>query len=227
MAAVLHPPNKLPAASRVAAGCYIDFEGFAANEHSASPPPVLVGLYRKNEEGTFQFQQVVFTKEYRWAAEAAGVEHEVLYCPDRLGFMKDLCDSLRGSKPLFAYSEYELRVIERQVGHRITKRYRNVRSIARRWLNQPDRGYPKPADNSLRSVAQVMGIPLEKKLERGGVTARLRAVREYSASRIRWESAPQKVKRQWREILMHNHWDVLATYQVMVHMRPIDHVADQ
>ena len=87
-------------------------------------------------------------------------------------------------KPLFAFSEHELKVIEKRVGHKITKRYRNVRTIAKRWLSKRKGDHPQPKALCLRDIASAMGIDLESKLPEGGVTKRLREVRDYSSSAI-------------------------------------------
>lgn len=198
----------------IRSGCYIDFEGFAGNEHQSSPPPVLIGILRDG-----QFRQVVFTKQYRWAAEESGVEHEVEFCSDRAAFLKELVATVKGSSPLFAYSEHERTVIENQVGHKITKRYRNVRSIASRWFNQQRDGHPKPETNALRDVAETLEIPMIRKLKVGGVTERLRKVSSHSSSEKKWTEAPKSIRAAWREVLEHNRCDVEATFEIMKRLR--------
>lgn len=212
-----HPSSRVPAGRQILAGCYIDFEGFAGNEHRTSPPPVLIGMYRGGE-----FKQIVFTACYRWAAEDPGVDHDVSLRLDRDAFIEELVDSAGMNKPLFAYSEYELRVIEKCVGHRITRRYRNVRSIAKTWLNKQAGRYPTPTTFALVDVAESMGIALNLKLPEGGVTSRLREVRDFSSSSKRWSSAPAKIRNKWREVLEHNRSDVTAIREMMMHMRQID-----
>ena len=211
-----HPPSQLPSLKKIESGCFIDFEGFAGNEHRTSPPPVLIGLFRDG-----LFQQFVFTADYRWAAEDAGVDHEVVYHPDRDTFLQQLAASAGLSRPLFAYSEHELKVIERIVGHRITRRYRNVRSIVKRWLSRrDDRGAP-PESLALSDVSRSMGIRLRSKLPQGGVTSRLREVRGFAASRKKWAEAPPQIKKMWREVLFHNRSDVFAIHEMMHRMRQV------
>jgi hypothetical protein len=205
-------PNK----RKILAGCYIDFEGFAPNEHRATPPPVLIGIYREGE-----FKQVVFTGAYRWAAsdqEFGNVHYE----SDRKQYLKELADSTSKGKPLFAYSEHEKNVIEHQIGHQITARYKNVRKIAKSYFNRyPDR-FPEAgsiAENSLSAVTQVLGFKLKHKLPRGGVTKRLRNVRQFSDSRKKWAAAPDGIKQQWREVLLHNREDAMCLFDILMALR--------
>jgi hypothetical protein len=211
------PSSELPSRRQILNGFYIDFEGFARSEHRASPPPVLIGVYRDGH-----FRQVVFTRAYRWAAEDPGVEHDVSFCENRDAFLKELVGSVRIKRPLFAFSEHELRVIKGHLGYGITKRYRNVRSIAKRWLNQRVDRYPSPEAFALRDIVRSMGITLECRLPEGGVTSRLRAVREHGSSKRRWAAAPERVRRKWRQVLTHNRSDVLGIRDMMLRMREIE-----
>jgi hypothetical protein len=206
--------NKLPAKSKILAGCYIDFEGFAGNEYQMSPPPVLIGIYRDGE-----FKQVVFTEKYRWAAKQAGVDHEVSFHADRTTLLKELAASVSASKPLFGYTEHELAVIEKLLGHKITKRYRNARAIASRWFNKHGDLYQKPKTFALVDVAMSLGVTLDAKLPKGGVTSRLRSVGNYSSSKRKWESAPPSVRREWQEVLEHNRFDVMSMLEILSFMR--------
>ena len=212
-----HPSSSLPLKQKISSGCFIDFEGFGRNEYRTSPPPVLIGMYRNDK-----FEQVVFTAAYSWAAKDSGVAHTVSFCEGRDAFLKGLADSAGVSKPLFAYSEHELRVIEKCVRHKITKRYRNVRSISARWLNRQGDAYPTPQTLALVDVSESMGISLRFKLPEGGVTSRLREVRAWSSSQTKWAEAPREIREMWREILNHNRSDVLGIRDMMFYMRQIE-----
>ena len=166
------PSSKLPIANKVLAGCFIDFEGFAGNEHQTSPPPVLLGVFNQDESG--EFKQIVFTSEYRWAANDPGVDHEVIFNPNRDQFLRDLVGSLRKSKPLFAFSEHELNVIRKHVGFDISERYRNVRAVAKKWLNKRGEDYPKPKSYCLRDMAEARGLSIDSKLQSGSASGRER-----------------------------------------------------
>ena len=217
--------------SKIANGVYIDFEGFA-NPHQRFPPPVLLGLHCAREGKSFDegFHQVVYTKAFRWAAEDAGVPHQVAYCEDREGFLRNLVEQSGKSKPLFAFTEHEFGFLEELMGGIVRRRYRNVRLIAKRWCNREvAKGKceaqfldVKPIDWSLREIAEAMGFPLTGKLPRGGVTERLRQVKEHSKSRARWESAPDSVHIAWNEILEHNREDVRLLYDIMNQIRPAE-----
>ncbi len=211
-----HPPTSLPERSVIDAGCYIDFEGFAPNEHAASPPPILIGIYNREENGNFV--QVVFNKEYRWAAEEAGVPHEVVYEPDRKAFLTRLMRSTRTTRPFFAYSEHELRVLSKTLNRRqqsIVRRYKNVRSIGRRWLGKHSDNYERPKTHDLNSVAAAMGFTPPLQFPKGGMTARLRMVREHSSTKKGWNDAPKAVHKAWKELLFYNESDVMTMYKIM------------
>jgi len=215
-----HPRTTLPDQEIVDAGCYIDFEGFAPNEHAASPPPVLIGIYNREQKG--QFVQVVFNKEYRWATEEAGVPHEVVYGPNRKDFLQTLRSSTRLWRPFFAYREHELKVLTRllqQPPQRIVRRYKNVRSIARHWLGGHSENYERPETHDLHSVAAAMGITPSLQFPKGGMTARLRMVREHSGTKRGWKEAPKQVRNAWKEVLLYNQSDVLTMHKIMQHMR--------
>ena len=205
--------KRLPTIQKIDAGCYIDFEGFAPNEHAASPPPVLVGIFRDG-----LFKQVVFTQAYRWAAKDPGVEHLVEYCGDRGSFLKELADSTSGSKPLFAFSEHERTVIKKEIVHDIEKRFSDVRAIAKRFFNKYPDAFKEPQainEHSLKNVAAKVGLSLAQKLEKGGMTCRLREVREYSKSAKKWAAAPDSVRRSWREVLEHNRVDTTCLIEIL------------
>ncbi len=217
--ATQHPPTSLPHQETVDAGCYIDFEGFAPNKKSTSPPPVLMGIYNREENGNFV--QVVFNKDYRWAAQDSGVPHEVIYKPDRKAFLATLMSSTRTKRPFFAYSEHELTVLSKILNRRptdIVPRYKNVRSIAKRWLNERSAIYEQPETHDFNSVAAALGITPSLQLPKGGMTARLRMVREYSGTKAGWKNAPNATREAWKELLLYNQSDVMTMHKIMQHM---------
>lgn len=214
-----HPPTRLPERAVIDAGCYIDFEGFAPNEHSASPPPVLIGIYNREQGG--DFVQVVFNEQYRRAAEDAGVSHEVVYERDREDFLSTLMSSTRRNRPFFAYSEHELTVLSKILNRRptdIVRRYKNVRSIAKRWLNERTTIYEQPKTHDFNSVAAALGITPPLQFPKGGMTARLRMVREHSGTKSGWKKAPRATRKAWKELLLYNRSDVMTMHEIMQHM---------
>jgi hypothetical protein len=66
--------NKLPGKKAIEQGFYIDFESFRGKK------PVLIGIYTPMDK---HFRQVVFTKAYRFAAEASSSKYSVTYEKDR------------------------------------------------------------------------------------------------------------------------------------------------
>jgi hypothetical protein len=202
-------------------GCYIDFEGFAGHKNRRLRPPILLGIY--NRDGNQHFRQVVFNKDFRWAAEAPGDEQSIDFCNDRDAFLKHLMKkSIRKKKPLFAFTEHELKVINKHLQQNIVRRFRNVRSITQRWFNSRGDGSITPPSWDLAEAAKTTGITLSSKLAIGGVTSRFREVREYSCSKRKWATAPRAIRKKWREILKHNKSDVMSIYEMMMVMRGLD-----
>ena len=196
------------------------------------------------------FRQFVFTEKFRYAGEDARADHLVEYLPDRDGFLEKLVEKSGFGNPVFAYSEYEFNQLTHQLAKQFEKegteelasgsaeklelikqraearaskqlgrRYRNVKLIAARWCrnNIPD---DLPGEWSLHELAQAMGLSVTKKLPRGGVTSRLRLVKEYSGSKRRWEGAPSKARKAWLEVLQHNLADVKLIFEMMNRIRP-------
>jgi len=162
--------------------------------------------------------QVVFTNEYRWAAEAPGVAHAVAYEPDRKGFLATLMSSTRTRRPFFAYSEHELKVLSKILKRSqptIVPRYKNVRSIAKRWLNERSAIHGQLENHDLNSVAAAMDITPPLQFPKGGMTARLRMVRKHSSTKKGWNNAPTAVHTAWKELLFYNESDVMTMYKIM------------
>lgn len=205
--------NNLPKRDIIDAGCYIDFEGFAGNEYQKFPQPILIGVFRGRN-----FRQFVFTKRYRWAALDPDVSHLVEYRPDRAEYLSELAKSTSKAKPLFAFSEYEKNIIEFQCKHKITKRYKNVLGISKKRFNSRPEAFPKRSSdnpNTLVEITKTLGISIPEKLAKGGVTSRLRDVRNYSYSRQKWAKAPAEIKKKWREVLEHNRSDCECLYEIL------------
>ena len=168
-----------------------------------------------------EFVQVVFNKQYRWAVQDSGVSHEVVYEPDRKGFLTTLMSSTRTARPFFAYSEHDLEVLSKILKRRrqtIVPRYKNVRSIAKRWLSERSESNQQPAKNDLNAVVEAMGITPPVQFATGGMTARLRMVREHSNTKSGWKKAPKAVRKAWRELLLYNQSDVMTMHKIMQHM---------
>jgi hypothetical protein len=209
--------NNLPSSEMIDSGCYIDFEGFGRNEYQKSPSPILIGIFKDGN-----FKQIVFTKEYRWAALDPNVKHLVEYIPNRSQYLSKLVNSIRVKAPLFAYSDYEKNVITNQIGYSIDKRYRNVLSIYKRFRNKKRGSCPLTSPNekdTLIRTTKTLGISLPKKLGKNGVADRLREVRNYSRSRVSWASAPKEVRKKWAEILEHNRSDCICLYDILKKLR--------
>jgi hypothetical protein len=209
--------NNLPRIDIIDAGCYIDFEGFAGNEHQKFPPPILLGVFRGGN-----FRQIVFTEKYRWAALDPGVSHLVEYRPDRSEYLSELAKSTSLNKPLFAFSEYEKNIIEFQAKHKITKRYKNVLGISKKRFNKQPEAFPNRSSNkpnTLMEITKTLGVSVPEKLAKGGVTIRLRDVRDYSHSRKAWAKAPFGIKKKWCEVLEHNRSDCECLYEILKVLR--------
>lgn len=209
--------NNLPKRDIIDAGCYIDFEGFAGNKYQKFRPPILLGVFRGGN-----FRQIVFTEKYRCAALDPGVSHLVEYCPDRAEYLSELAKSTSPNKPLFAFSEYEKDIIEFQAKHKITKRYRNVLGISKERFNKQPEAFPKRSSdnpNTLVEITKTLGISAPEKLAEGGVTSRLKDVRNYSYSRQKWAEAPAEIKKKWREVLEHNRSDCECLYEILKVLR--------
>ena len=213
------PSKKFPSKKRISDGIYIDVEGFAGNEFRTHPPPVLVGIF--NWHRSKEFQQVVFTADYRWAAENPGVNHAVTYDPNRNKSLEKIVASSTMSKPLFAYSEHEQRILRNELGLNVTKRYKNVRSISKAWFNRHSCDITGPESGTLVDLAKTLGLDVNAKLEKGGITDRLRSVRNYSKSKKHWRTAPKSVKDKWTEVLEHNRLDVLLMREVMLKLHEL------
>lgn len=214
------PSKRLPSMLQIDKGCYIDFEGFAGNEHQAYPPPILVGVWNQSEDGIFK--QYVFTSAYRWAAEDSGIRHQVVFVEDRELFLRRLVESTKVSKPLFAFSEYERTVIKNVIGMSISKRYKNVRSITKAWYSRNQGDFSAPASWKLMEIARGLEIDTGRKLQKGGVTDRFRLVREFSKSKRCWATAPLSIKEKWRELLEHNKTDVMLCHQIATKLRRLN-----
>ena len=146
----------------------------------------------------------------------------MVYEPDRKGFLTRLMSSTRTTRPFFAYSEHELRVLSQILNRRqqsIVRRYKNVRSIARHWLGEHSDNYERPETHDLNSVAAAMGITPPLQFPKGGMTARLRMVREHSGTKRGWKEAPKQVRNAWKEVLLYNQSDVMTMHKIMQHMR--------
>jgi hypothetical protein len=217
----------LPSAEKIDRGIFIDVEGFAKNSHRLYQPPVLIGVLRRGKDGVETFEQVVFNEAYRYAAEDPGVAHRVRFEPDRVAYLRELLASSRRSAPLFAFSEHELDVLERETGVNPAPRYRNVRTIAKRWLRRH-----APQDRVLRNaslfeIATAMGHPMPEKLPRGGVTAGLRKTATHAKSAKKWHAAPDDVRFSWQQVLEHNRADVRAIKALMAAMAASRQIAHQ
>jgi len=70
-------------------------------------------------------------------------------------------------------------------------------------------------EHSLKNVAAKVGLSLTQKLEKGGMTRRLREVREYSQSAKKWAAAPDSARRSWREVLEHNRVDTTCLIEIL------------
>ena len=219
-----HPPSKLPSQNVISSGCYVDFEGFAPRKDEkgrsgAKRPPTLIGIW--NMEQKKEFVQVVFNAKYRWAALTSDVQHEVLYKPDRKVFLTALLGSSRKRKPIFAFSEHELNVISETIGREpqtIISRYKNVRSIAKRWLRERSSDYSQPDTHDLISVAKAVGLNPPVQFRKGEMTERLRLVGEYSSTKSGWQRAPKRIREAWRELLRYNQSDVMTMHELMQYM---------
>ena len=212
----------IPTTDRIFKGTHIDFESFGSNQYSTHPPPVLIGLLK---EGVFK--QVVFTQDYKWAAKDSGVGHDVEFFSDRNAFLLQMLKATSSvNRPLFAYSIHEKRVIRDLLNQNIESRYRNVKRLAETEINRrrkrspsafPD--VPSEIPNNLEGLAQALGISVQYKLPKGGVTSRLRELRHYSKSEKAWKEAPKKARKAWAEVLRHNKEDVCILPKILLKLK--------
>ncbi len=218
-------PNYIPKKDKILKGTHIDFEGFGRNQYSAHPHPVLIGLLR---EGVFK--QVVFTQDYKGAAKDSGVEHDVEFFPNRNEYLLQMLEGVSSvNRPLFAYSVHEKIVISKLLNQNIDRTYRNVKRLAEAEINRR-RSRPTGAllevpdiiPNTLEGLAEALGIPMQHKLPRGGVTSRLRQVSKYSKSQKAWEKAPKKVRKAWIEVLRHNKEDVCVLPEILFKLKKVN-----
>ena len=123
-------------------------------------------------------------------------------------------------------SDAELERAKAQIIKKIADRYRNVKSLAESEINRrrsrsrgalPD--VPEKIPNTLEGLAEALGIPMQHKLPRGGVTSRLSQVNEYSKSQKAWERAPKKVRKAWIEVLKHNKDDVCILPEILLKLK--------
>ena len=215
-------PNYIPKNDKIHKGTHIDFESFGRNQYSTHPPPVLIGLLR---EGVFK--QVVFTQDYKGAAKDSGVEHNVEFFPNRNEYLLQMLEGVSSvNRPLFAYSIHEQSVISKLLNQNIDRSYKNVKSLAEAEINRrrsrSPGAFPDVSEiipSTLEGLAEALGIPMQHKLPRGGVTSRLRQVSEYSKSQKAWEKAPKKVRKAWIEVLKHNKEDVCILPKILLKLK--------
>lgn len=68
-------------------------------------------------------------------------------------------------------------------------------------------------------ITKTLGVSIPEKLPKGGVTSRLRDVRDYSHTRQAWANAPAGIKKKWREVLEHNRSDCECLHEVLTALR--------
>ena len=218
-------PDYIPRNDKIHKGTHIDFESFGRNQYSTHPPPVLIGFLREGG-----FKQVVFTQDYKWAAKDSGVEHDVEFFPNRNEYLLQMLEGVSSvNRPLFAYSIHEKIVISKLLDQNIDRSYRNVKRLAEAEINRrrsrspgalPE--VPEIIPKTLEGLAEALGIPMQHKLPRGGVTSRLRQVSKYSKSQKAWEKAPKKVRKAWIEVLRHNKEDVCILPEILLKLKKLN-----
>ena len=197
-----------PALNQIENGLYFDFEGFGKNSYQLFPPPVLCG-YRFGGSGPVK--HAVFNKDYRWAAEFDD-SGRVSYVgnQNRKGFLMDLLDKqTRGGKKIFFFSGHEPRCFKEILGINIQKRLKDLLPVMKKSYPVLTKG-----NRSLIGYCKLCGIEVPKGYGKGRVTEKFKNVREYSKTKSGWDSAPDKIKKQWKLILDHNRFDVECMYDL-------------
>ena len=195
-----------PLPKKIANGLFLNFEGFAPHSKQDIRAPAMCG-YRIGGEG--EVTQVVFSRTLRAAGRASGIE----VCDDWKQFIKSLLKENAGRK-IFAFSEHEQKVLKLATGHEIRRRYENLRKIAKRWrrIHMPELSAD---ENTLLDFLKAAGISIPKNYGKGQVTEKLRNVRKYSSSTEDWSAAPNEARRDWKNILKHNAFDVSSMFDLL------------
>lgn len=241
-------PDYIPRKDKIHKGSHIDFEGFGRNKYSAHPRPVLIGMLRGGffkqvvftqdykwaakdsgvehdveffpNRNEFLLQILEETSPRNKPLFAYSVHEEKLL--NKL-LTKHVEDSNGKAKK---FSNPELDRAKARIIKKIGDRYRNVKRLAEAEINRrrsrssaalPD--VPEEIPNTLEGLAEALGISMQHKLPRGGVTSRLRQVKEYSKSQKAWEKAPKKVRKAWIEVLKHNKEDVCILPKILLKLK--------
>ena len=195
----------LPGCGAMKKGLFLDFEGFApfeGKEGKIPRPPAMVG-YSIGWDG--KVEQVVFSKTLRWAALGEGLRYEDSW--------KDFVTELVAGKPKFAFSVHEQKVIRLATGSLYESSYKNVKLIAKEhWPG----GWPEGVEETLERFVEGSPFKFPGTYGRGDVTERLREVGKYGSTEKGWESAPERVKEQWKGVLAHNAFDVTILGKLLV-----------
>jgi hypothetical protein len=174
----------------------------------------LLGIYRPSDNC---FRQIVFNRKLEHAAKNTNVGYPVIFNPDIESVLNELLNETRKNRPLIAFSEHEYNKINFLIGSRsIEKRYRNVRPIAKRYFKDthPD----KPVPNTLLKVAERLMLDTTDKVKDKTVVKRMKEVKKYGCSAVKWASAPNKAKKLWHEVLEHNKWDCMVMHKALLKM---------
>ena len=214
MAKKAYRNDLLPSKKSIDEGIYIDFEGFAPHKKSGKKrPPSLIGIYRPAGDC---FRQIVFNTKLKRAAEDTDVGYPVIHNSEMGSVLGELVSEARKTRPLFAFSEHEFRVIDKAIGNKrsIKKRYRNVNLIAQKYF--ADNYSDEPVPCSLVEVAERLKLDTTDKVKDHSITTCMRTVKDACETRKKWEDRDKETRDSWNILLKHNKWDCMIMYKALL-----------
>ncbi|HAE11559.1 MAG TPA: hypothetical protein DCG39_07945 [Opitutae bacterium] len=182
--------------AQIEKGIYIDFEGFKDKS------PSILGLLYDN-----QFEQIVLDADLEEAARHRGLLRMNLESAIRR--VLEIAGGKR--RKIFAFSEHERKVVLRHTNFQrsFSRRYRNVRIIAKSWINR-NNPENRPEDWGLKSIMKYVGPQIPSPLEEHSPTYRLREVKAMLLKRKAYASLTKVKKNHWESLLAYNEWDCRA-----------------
>lgn len=181
---------------------YIDFEG------EEDKPPILLGVHRRGQGAKPFVHQNVLDDAFVAFGEPCMTLREAVTIVVRRA-------ERRGCR-IVAWSEYELRVVQKMVGgdpelvSQFEARFANARAVAERWRNKLY-GRDKPEHGRLADYLALIAYPLPRHAAGGDVGRTIRALRP----RLERGLAPTAAQRKrWQRLLEHNRFDCAGMRRV-------------
>jgi hypothetical protein len=191
--------KKAPTLSEAVRAIYIDFEGFTDRL------PSFMGLQIDEN-----FQQIVFDDSLTIAAQAKGLQIAAFeHCMESM-----IATSVRENRLIAAYSEHELRVIQKYAGLNISDRYLDARKVAKYWFRKCHADHHSPG-TGLKDFLRFINYERGAYLGERKSTKRIRAVATMLASKGSYSGLTTTVKAQWTKVLEHNKIDVQGMKSLM------------